>query len=387
MKLTTKQKLDFYLGGAGILILRPLVMFIGMLMRRDHRLQPQKNLTFIKFLGGGSLIIAMPALLGLRKAYPTLTFTLITTKAVKPFADSLGVFDNIKVIDDTKPLSLLVSGFRALLHCLTHDTIIDLEVYSRLSAIFSLATLARNRIGFYLDSVIWRRSVYTHLLFFNRFSGSYHFYEAVCRLLYAEPAHHLECRMKLKIGEVPQHFQVKTPFIVIGAICSDFAVERMLTSEQWIAAIANNKPTTSNFVFLGGPNDKETIQKLITALQEAYPNYSFFNGSGYSLSESLAILKQASAFWGIDSSLLHYARILGLSCTSYWGPTDPRTRLKPFPKIEEQVHYQKTPCSPCVHVAESPPCGGHNQCIKHLFDKRMPQKDTIIYTFGQKDVS
>ena len=44
------------------------------------------------------------------------------------------------------------------------------------------------------------------------------------------------------------------------------------------------------------------------------------------LQESLGELAGASGFWGVDSALLHYARILGVRCVSYWGPTDPRTR-------------------------------------------------------------
>jgi ADP-heptose:LPS heptosyltransferase len=85
------------------------------------------------------------------------------------------------------------------------------------------------------------------------------------------------------------------------------------------------------------------------------------------LAESLSELARASEFWGVDSALLHYARILGVRSLSYWGPTDPRTRLKPVAGLEEEIEYRKIPCSPCIHLAEEAPCGGNNLCIKNLF--------------------
>jgi hypothetical protein len=44
------------------------------------------------------------------------------------------------------------------------------------------------------------------------------------------------------------------------------------------------------------------------------------------------------------------------------------TRLKYNPDLVERVHYHKVPCSPCIHVAEDPPCHGKNICIQGLFD-------------------
>ena len=80
---------------------------------------------------------------------------------------------------------------------------------------------------------------------------------------------------------------------------------------------------------------------------------------------SPTIMAGVREFWGIDSALLHYARLFGARCVSFWGPTSPTSLLKPMPIVEE-VHYGAIACSPCVHVAESPPCEGRNLCMTAL---------------------
>jgi ADP-heptose:LPS heptosyltransferase len=80
------------------------------------------------------------------------------------------------------------------------------------------------------------------------------------------------------------------------------------------------------------------------------------------------VLFESPEFWGIDSSLLHQARVTGLRCLSFWGPTDPATRLRTTWDVDEKVVYRKIACSPCVHTSEEPPCRGDNRCIKGLFD-------------------
>ena len=195
MRLKDKQRLDYTLGGVGIFVLKPLAVLLGNLLRRDHSLIVKDHVAVIKMLGGGSLVIALPALLGLRRKYPHIRLSLVTTSSLKPFADVLAIFDEILIVDDKSLFSLCVSCMRLLRRLFHVDTIIDFEVYSRLTTVFSTLTCARNRISFYLGSTFWRERVATHLFFFNRFAGSFHFYEAVVAALGAEPASLVECAL------------------------------------------------------------------------------------------------------------------------------------------------------------------------------------------------
>jgi hypothetical protein len=74
-----------------------------------------------------------------------------------------------------------------------------------------------------------------------------------------------------------------------------------------------------------------------------------------------------SGVLGCRFCLAPLCRLLVLACMSFWGPTAPATRLRPIASLRETVRYGKVPCSPCIHVAEEPPCQGNNVCIQSLF--------------------
>jgi ADP-heptose:LPS heptosyltransferase len=369
MDLRTQRRVDNYVGRIGIAILRPPAQLLGALLRRDHELTVKNEIVWIKMLGGGSLLLAMPMLLGFRRAHPKLKMVLVTTRAVKPFAELLGVFDEYRVFDERGMLALLGSSLSVWLKTLRADCIVDLEVHSRLTTVFTTLTMARNRVSFWLEDIFWRRGLASHLVFFNRSSGSYHFYDRVGDLFGVGVATREECRAALVaacgvvVPSTPEPGRV-----AIGFACSDLGQERMLTPVQWARVFRDNlKPHHRTFVFLGGPHDRTVGDQIIDALRREFPALDFRNACGeMTLCQSVQALFESREFWGIDSSLLHLARIAGLRSVSYWGPTDPATRLRDSWALDETTHYRKIACSPCVHTSEEPPCRGDNRCIQGL---------------------
>jgi ADP-heptose:LPS heptosyltransferase len=369
MKINAIKIIDYYVGSSLIAMLKPFVILLEKILHRDHRLELKKQVTFVKLLGGGSLVIAFPALLGLRKKYPDLRMNLVTTKGITPFARSLDIFDNYFEIDYSGVIKLLLSSLRAYIRTFGSDTIIDLEVHSKLTTVFSVLSAARNRIGFYEHEAFWRRRIYTHMIFFNAFSGSYEFYDKIVHLFMVSPSSTDECREHLLRG-LPEAEQCGKYRICIGHACSDLGRERMLNAKQWekvfLSRIDRNIET--EVIFLGVKRDWQLADEIIGTVSVRFNNINFVNSCGqYSLPESLAILSSCHEFWSIDSSLLHYARLFKVKTVSWWGPTDPKTRLRVIPGLAEETHYCKIPCSPCTHVTETPPCMGDNICIENLF--------------------
>jgi ADP-heptose:LPS heptosyltransferase len=158
--------------------------------------------------------------------------------------------------------------------------------------------------------------------------------------------------------------------VCIGFACSDLGQERMLDAPQWVQVFRRHlRPEHRVFQFLGGPLDRARADDIIAAVQREFPQLTLHNRCGErSLAQSVELLVESADFWGIDSGLLHLARIAGVRCVSYWGPTDPSTRLRKEWAIDESIHYRKIACSPCVHTSEQPPCRGDNRCIQGLFD-------------------
>lgn len=370
MKLKIVKIIDYYLGNFLIAILKPIVVLFGFLLRRDHSLELNNNLTIIKLQGGGSFVIAFPALLGLRKKYPDLNISLVTTKEIAPFARSLNIFNNFFEINNSSIFKLLLTTVTTYIRTFGADTIIDLEIHSRLTTVFSVLTAARNRIGFYQEVAFWRRRIYSYMIYFNTFSGSYEFYDKIVQLFSVSPSSADECKGYL-LRFLPKAENSGKYRICIGHACSDLGRERMLDARQWEQVFLSriDKNIEAEIIFLGAKRDSKLASEIIEKLSLHFTNIEFINLCGKtSLTESLSMLNSSNEFWGIDSSLIHYARLFRIKCVSFWGPTDPKTRLREIPGLQEEIIYCKIPCSPCVHVTETPPCIGDNICIQNLFN-------------------
>lgn len=381
MDVRAQRRVDSWAGRIGIAVLRPLAVALGSALRRDHSLDVRGDVAFMKLLGGGSLLIAMPMLLGFRRSHPNVRMVLITTPSVRPFAELMGagVFNEYRIIDNRSPGTLLSSAATALRRTMSADCVVDLEVHSRLTTVFSTLTMARNRIGFWLEDIYWRQRLASHLIFFNRGSPNFAFYDRIADLFGFSVASRDECRAALLAGCGLTEPVTRQNRVCVGFACSELGQERMLNPEQWVRVFREQvRPQHKEFVLLGGRGDRARGDAIIAAVQAAFPQLTLQNRCGeLTLKDSAALLFQSTEFWGIDSSLLHLARIGGLRCLSYWGPTDPSTRLRTSWHVDETVVYRKIACSPCVHTSEDPPCRGDNRCIQGLFD---PERAPVGWT-------
>jgi len=374
MNLRLRLLLDYYLGGLLQAILRVPTILLGKLLRRDHDLSNCREIAILKMLGGGSLVIAYPTLLALRRLPGVRRLTLITTPAIAPFGALLRVFDEIVIVRDNQGLlTLAADSARAFRRFFRHDAVIDLEIHSRLTTVFALLTAARNRIGFFTHISFWRRHLNTHLLFCNVSNSVCEFYDQLALLFGTSPVDSAECERRFRSGLRGCEFEGNTFRLAIAPTCSGLSQERALHREEWgevvAERIAHRGALPAEFHLLGGPADRAELERMREMLQERFPGVAIRNHAGEaSLEQSVRILAAVNEVLCIDSALLHFSRLLGRRTVSYWGPTDPRTLLRPDPRCLDDIHYAKVPCSPCVHVSNQPPCKGRNICMRLAAD-------------------
>ena len=372
--IQAKIALDRYLGGALIFFLNPVARLFGYFLRRDHALAVRGDILVIKMLGGGSLVMAFPALFGIRRAHPGVKMRLLTTNAVKPFAETLGLFDEILALDDRSFIKLVASSLHYLRLCLGTDTVIDLEIYSYLSTVLSIFTLARNRLGFFFEEKGTRQKLHSHRILFNPASPLYSHYDRIAAMLRVPivPTEQCSDHVRAVLGIAPRTQNGPAGRIAVGCGCSGLSEERKLPPRKWsrhVFAAATDKER--DVVFLGGRDDNEEAEKVIAAVRAL--GHEGWSGTlsnlcgAMPLRDSLRLLAECDEFWGIESSLLHYARLFGLRVKAFLGPTHPM-RLRPVAGLSETVHYRKTLCSPCIHLFSAPPCHGENRCMQRLFD-------------------
>jgi ADP-heptose:LPS heptosyltransferase len=370
MNLRIRLLLDFYVGGFLHATLKIPTILLGKLIKRNHDLTQCREIAVMKLLGGGSLVIAYPALLALKQLPQVQKLTLVTTPAIKQFGDTLGIFDEIVVIREDSLLHLATDSLKAIRRLFRYGAIIDFEVHSRLTTVFSLATFARNRVGFFTSISFWRRGISTHLLFCNVSNGIYYFYDQIAEIFGTAPVSEEACTATFRKQLEASSADDSQLRLAIAPTCSGLSGERMLEPTEWLDILGSRLPKVSGRVvevhLFGGASDKTYLDKLKDLLlgrlgaQVAVSNHA----GKTKLEESVRMLSGMNEVLCIDSALLHFSRLLGLRTISYWGPTDPRVLARPRQGDLDEIHYVKLPCSPCIHVSHQPPCKGMNICMR-----------------------
>jgi len=370
MNLRIRLLLDFYLGGILHATLKIPTILLGKLIKRNHDLTQCREIAVMKLLGGGSLVIAYPALLALKQLPHVRKLTLVTTPAIKPFGDTLGIFDEIIVIREDSLGHLAMDSLKAIRRLFRYGAIIDFEVHSRLTTVFSLATCARNRVGFFTTISFWRRGISTHLLFCNISNGIYYFYDQIAEIFGTAPVSEQVCTTTFRKRLGASSADASQLRLAIAPTCSGLSGERMLDPLEWLDILAKRLPKDSDRMveihLFGGPSDKAYLDRLKDLLLGRFGGkVSVTNHAGKTkLEESVRMLSGMTEVLCIDSALLHFSRLLGLRTISYWGPTDPRVLARPRQGDLDEIHYVKLPCSPCIHVSHQPPCKGMNICMR-----------------------
>jgi ADP-heptose:LPS heptosyltransferase len=180
--LAGKRRLDTTLGGPICAVLNVFVRLLGILLRRDHSLQTApRRVLVIKLVGLGSIIHATPLLRAVREKWPHAPIDFLCFREVEALVCRLRDVDEVVALDDSTYLRLFFSVLRFLwrnLWC-RPDLVIDLEVHSKFSTILSTLTAARDRAGFDLITVRFRRWLYTHRVYYNRLRHVQEAYQAL----------------------------------------------------------------------------------------------------------------------------------------------------------------------------------------------------------------
>ncbi|HET6253990.1 MAG TPA: glycosyltransferase family 9 protein [Puia sp.] len=368
MQIRRKQKIDWYAGYLLIGILLPLTRLLGVVMRRDHSIgQEPKRIIFIKLLGLGSLIVAADAIQAIRVRFPGARLILLTDKNIADGIAPFHLFDEIYPID-TENLGKTSRGvIRFLFRAWSWRGlwVIDLEVYSKLTTVLALLTLARNRVGFYLSYVPFRRFLNTHNVTWDQAVFLEDNYRYMARQLTGSA-------LPTFVPAVRQA-ELEKQYIILNNTCSGLADVRKLPDGifsavvQWIL-----EHTDYEVALLGMPSDRDAINLLISSkpdLQGRRERILNYAGMAEDFAAYYSFLRDKGVcLVTIDSGPLHIARKLGLPTVSVWGPTNPESylRVEPHEKERHLYYYLRSPCSPCVHHYETLPCGGNNFCMKNI---------------------
>lgn len=372
MKVDTMRMIDTKVGVLLCFLISPLVYIIDVL-RGARKAKPDiRRVLFIELSEMGSAVIVDPAMRKLKQEGPSDIYFVIFKSNVK----SLKILntvpaENIFVMDATNLFTLFKDVLRFMAWCRSKKitTVIDLELFSRFTALLGFFSGARHRIGFasFHDEGLHRFNVINQPVRYNAHVHiAVNFVSLVNKALgyFTNPyATHAVSKEELKLAQAEVPANALTPvqekikglypdwkgeaIILLNANASDLLPQRRWQQENFAAVGRGLLATFDNVLIVatGAPSEKEYVQKVV----DMVGHKKCVNSAGTFLFEELVPLYTLSTFMLTnDSGPAHFAAVTPLKVFVLFGPETPALygslgNAEPF--------YLGLPCSPCVSAA------------------------------------
>ena len=387
MNVDTMRNVDHY---AGV----PLA-FVATLLKKsiDFILAPKeikpKNVLLIELSEMGSAIIVDPAMRKLKANIEGELFFVIFSKN-KVSLQLLGTVkeENIYTIDESSLFSIASTTLGFLSWCRKNeiDSVIDLELFSRFTALLTGTSGAVNRVGFHAfhNEGLYRGDLLTHKVAYNAHQHIAKTFVSLVDALLSEKEEIPYTKRVIKDSEIQiakadvseekreevrniiagmyEGFdKEKNPVVLVNSNASDLLPQRRWDRENYGEVIKKILAYNPNVVVLltGAPNEKEGAQLLADYVDDK----RCINFAGGVKFLQLPALYYVSAFMLTnDSGPAHFASITDMHTFVIFGPETPALygSLGPTTPI-----YAGMACSPCVSASNhrKTPCSD-NQCIQ-----------------------
>jgi ADP-heptose:LPS heptosyltransferase len=372
MNVNTMRKVDQWVGIPLCLIISPFCWLSDMLRSAKTQMPDVRRTLFVELSEMGSALIADPAMRKLKRESSAELYFVIFKKNYK----SLEILNtipssNIFKMNADNFLSLIVDVFRFLVWCRKKkiSTVIDLELFSRFTALLSFFSGARSRIGFtnLHDEGLYRGNLINKPVRYNpHVHVAVNFISLINKTLglfdnaYSTVAvHPNELQLEKvvvgdeKITSIKSKIKNLYPewgnenIVLLNVNASDLLPQRRWQQEKFAEV---GKQLLQNFhdiiiVMTGAPAEKEYVQHVTAMIGDK----RCINSAGYFSFEELVPLYSVSTFMLTnDSGPAHFAAVTPLKVFVLFGPETPALYL---PLGNAEPFYLALPCSPCVSAS------------------------------------
>ena len=387
MNVDTMRNIDHY---AGV----PLA-FAGTIIKKtaDFFMPPKKtrakNVLLIELSEMGSAIIVDPAMRKLKENIEGELFFVIFSKN-KVSLQLLGTVkeENIFTIDESGITEIAKTSLAFLKWCREKeiDSVIDLELFSRFTALLTASSGAVNRVGFHAfhNEGLYRGDFLTHKVAYNAHQHIAKNFIALVDALLSESqelpflkrvipdseiqiakaviSDEEQANVRATISGLYEGFdKEKNPVILVNSNASDLLPQRRWDRENYGDVIKKILDYNKDAIVLltGAPAEKEGAQLLADYVEDK----RCMNFAGEVKFLQLPALYSVCKFMLTnDSGPAHFASITDMHTFVIFGPETPALygSLGPTTPI-----YAGMSCSPCVSASNhrKTPCSD-NQCIK-----------------------
>ena len=370
-------------------ILGPIVarffFIIGLVVGRSRKLKSPleyktvEKVLIIKFFGGGSILLASPAIYGIKKVHPNAHISIITLSENKEICSLLKAIDEIYYLDLKNPFSFFFKYFKLLqeIKKKNYDFIVDLEFVTNFSALTTLLISIVSKpcatIGFSSPSK-WRNKIYSIAIPFDH---SRHITEIFAKVFFplVEKSFAVDFEIPKKdmissaklsplVEKLLEKHSEVNKIVCVNINAGKICYLRRWPQENYVELILGLYHRFGiKVVLVGGEGDVGYVNDFIMKLPK---KINIFNFCGeLSIKELVGLFTKSCLLITNDSGPLHIASIVGLPTVSFFGPETPYLYGPLGP--EHHVFYEDIFCSPCINIynAKASSCN-NNICLKSI---------------------
>lgn len=362
---------------------------IGDLFDSGRPAPPPRRLVFIKLAEQGSTVLAFDALqhavarVGAKNVYFLVfqnnRFILDLLRVVPP--------ENVLEVESRTPRELVMSGLRQLrrIRQLGIEGCVDMEFFSRFSAVIAWLTGARARVGFhtYFGEGPYRGDLMTHRVLYNAHLHTARAFTSLVLALDETPARFptfpvvppLEPAFsqfapgedeKIAAQKILRDVGVAPGqrLILLNANASDLLPLRKWDGANYVALaqrLLAEFPEAA-VAFTGAPAEAPAISMLVGAVNS--PRCLLLAGRT-TLRQLLVVYGFADILVTNDSGPAHFASMTTIDVVVLFGPETPAL----FAALGPRSHplWLGLACSPCVNAFNNRQTAcGDNQCMKQI---------------------
>ena len=364
---------------------------------------PPRRILVILLSEMGSLVLAQPMFARLKREYPDASLHIMLFSKNREVLDLLGVIpqENVLTIRDGSMMKFVSDSLAAIrkMRALEFDVVIDCELFSRVSSIFSYLSAAPVRVGFhpYTQEGLYRGSFINRPVLYN-------------------PYRHLSQQLLAMSSAIESH---SVPTSKVAAVEVEHPPMLAFTEEEMRrvdAQLYGDYPTLKDrklvLVYPSGgilpirawplENYLQLCKELLgdgyavgviglredKALAQSVVDHCgsphCVNLAGYtkSVRHLLAIFNHASLLITNDGGPGQFAALTPIPSLIFFGPETPQL----YGSLSSNAHYfySSLSCSPCLTAYNHrlSPCDGDNQCLKQITPERVLAKARELLEAG-----
>ena len=389
MRTTTIRFLDYWLGVPACAVLT-LVRHLQDIAASKGKPEAPRKILFLKFIEQGATVLAQDAIARATKAVGRDNVYFCVFENNRAILDVIGTVPaaNIISIRDKALTTFVIDFLKAAMTVRRHgiDAVIDMEFFSRASAIFTFLTGAAIRVGLhrFTGELPYRGNLMTHRIQYLPQLHISEQYSILVEAAFHDPAD--QPLLKVPLAQIrsssPQAAPAFTPtadevrdmrtrlgvhsgpVIVLNPNASDLLPLRKWQTSRFgeLATRILQTYAGSLIVLTGAPSEREAADALCRSLGS--PRVISVAGQT-SLRELLTLYTLADVMVTNDSGPGHFASLTPVHAIVLFGPETPRLFGPLAPATT--VVWKELACSPCVSVFNHrlSPCR-NNVCMQAI---------------------